>query len=93
MKSSNMRTLRKNTSLVAGLLLTLCAAASHAADRIVTVFAASSLTDVLEEVGKAYTDDTHASPYASLMRRAPRWRDRSNPAHRPRPSSPPTRTG
>ncbi len=49
----------KNTRLLAGLLLSLLAVTSHAAERVVTVFAASSLTDVLEEVGKAYTEDTH----------------------------------
>ncbi len=55
------KTVLKNTSLLAGLLLTLCVATANAADRIVTVFAASSLTDVLDEVGKAYTDDTHVT--------------------------------
>ncbi len=48
----------KNTRLFAGLLLLLVAAAGHAAERIVTVFAAASLTDVLEEVGNAYTAGT-----------------------------------
>ncbi len=48
----------KNTSLLAGLLLSLCVATAHAAERVVTVFAASSLTDVLDEIGKAYTEDT-----------------------------------
>jgi molybdate transport system substrate-binding protein len=48
----------KNTRLLVGLLLSLCAAAVHAAERVVTVFAASSLTDVLDEIGKAYTEDT-----------------------------------
>ncbi len=37
------------------LLLLLAAGAGQAAERIVTVFAAASLTDVLEQVGKAYT--------------------------------------
>jgi len=37
------------------LVLLLAAVAGQAAERIVTVFAAASLTDVLEEVGKAYT--------------------------------------
>ncbi|MEJ0100971.1 MAG: molybdate ABC transporter substrate-binding protein [Pseudomonadota bacterium] len=60
MKFAN-KNISKNTSLLASLLLTLSAATAHAADRIVTVFAASSLTDVLEEVGKAYTDDTHVA--------------------------------
>jgi molybdate transport system substrate-binding protein len=48
----------KNTRLFAGLLLLLVATAGHAAERIVTVFAAASLTDVLEQVGKAYTAST-----------------------------------
>lgn len=39
-------------------LLLLTAAASQAAERMVTVFAASSLTNVLEEVGKTYTSST-----------------------------------
>jgi molybdate transport system substrate-binding protein len=47
----------KNTRLFAGLLLLLVTTAGHAAD-IVTVFAAASLTDVLEQVGKAYTAST-----------------------------------
>lgn len=38
-----------------GLLLTLCAAVAPAAERTLTVFAAASLTDVLEEVGTAFT--------------------------------------
>lgn len=37
------------------LLLLLGTAAGHAAERVVTVFAAASLTDVMEAVGKAYT--------------------------------------
>ncbi len=48
----------KNTRLFAGLLLLLVTTSGHAAERIVTVFAAASLTDVLEEVGKAYTAST-----------------------------------
>lgn len=51
----------KNTRLLAGLLLSLLATTVHAADRVITVFAASSLTDVLDEVGKAYTEDTHVT--------------------------------
>jgi molybdate transport system substrate-binding protein len=51
----------KNTSLLAGLLFWLLATSSQAAERVVTVFAASSLTDVLNEVGKAYTDETHVA--------------------------------
>jgi len=41
--------------LLTGLLLMLCALGAPAAERTITVFAAASLTDVLEEVGKAYT--------------------------------------
>jgi ABC-type molybdate transport system substrate-binding protein len=70
----------KNTSLLAGLLLLCMAVGGQAAERIVTVFAAASLTDVLEQVGKTYT----------AVRSS---RGRSNPAHRPRSSSRPTRTG
>ena len=47
-----------NTSLLAGLLLVLATTTAPAADRVVTVFAASSLTEVLEEIGKTYTEDT-----------------------------------
>ncbi len=39
-------------------LLLLTATAGHAAERIVTVFAAASLTNVLEDIGKAYTGAT-----------------------------------
>jgi len=42
-------------SLLTGLLLMLGALAAPAAERTITVFAAASLTDVLDEVGKAYT--------------------------------------
>jgi len=38
-----------------GLLLMLCAAVTPAAERTLTVFAAASLTNVMEEVGKAFT--------------------------------------
>jgi molybdate transport system substrate-binding protein len=48
----------KNSRRITALLLGLAAATTHAAERVVTVFAASSLTDVLEEVGKAYKADT-----------------------------------
>jgi molybdate transport system substrate-binding protein len=48
----------KNTSLLAGLLLLCMAVGGQAAERIVTVFAAASLTDVLEQVGKTYTAET-----------------------------------
>lgn len=51
------------------LLMLLAAAAGHAAERSVTVFAASSLTDVMTEIGKAYTAATQVpvriSPAAS----------------------------
>jgi molybdate transport system substrate-binding protein len=51
------------------LVLLLAASAGHAADRVVTVFAASSLADVLQEIGNAYTAATQVqvriSPAAS----------------------------
>ena len=47
-----------NIRLLTGLLLCLLAATTSAAERVITVFAASSLTDVLEEIGKTYTADT-----------------------------------
>jgi molybdate transport system substrate-binding protein len=40
--------------LLAGLLLS-CAVSGHAAERVVTAFAAASLTDVLGEIGPAWT--------------------------------------
>lgn len=48
----------KKTCLLAGLLLACLATAGHAAERVVTVFAAASLTEVLEEIGKAYSAET-----------------------------------
>jgi molybdate transport system substrate-binding protein len=55
-------------SLLLALLL-LNASAVHAADKTVTVFAASSLTDVLQEINSAFTADTgisvRVSPAAS----------------------------
>src|SRR5688500_4707643 len=45
----------KQRLLLAGVLLMLCAAPGRVAERVVTVFAASSMTNVLEDVGKAYT--------------------------------------
>lgn len=45
--------MKRSTFLLA--LLSLLAATAPAAERELTVFAAASLTDVLEEVGKAYT--------------------------------------
>ena len=45
----------KQRLLLAGVLLMLCSAPGQVAERVVTVFAASSMTDVLEDVGKAYT--------------------------------------
>jgi molybdate transport system substrate-binding protein len=45
----------KQRLLLAGVLLMLCSAPGHVAERVVTVFAASSMTNVLEDVGKAYT--------------------------------------
>lgn len=41
--------------MLLGLLLAAFAAATAAADRSLTVFAAASLTDVLQEIGAAYT--------------------------------------
>ena len=43
---------------MAALLLALCATASQAAERVLTVFAAASLTNVLQEAGDAYTAET-----------------------------------
>lgn len=45
-------------SLLAGLLLTFAVQASHAAERVLTVFAAASLTNVMEDLGKAFTART-----------------------------------
>jgi len=50
-----------NIRLLTGLLLCLLAATTRAAEHVVTVFAASSLTDVLDEIGKTYTADTGMS--------------------------------
>ena len=44
--------------MLLGLLLVICAAGARAADRSLTVFAAASLTDVLQEIGAAYTART-----------------------------------
>ena len=44
--------------LLAIATLTLLASAAHAADRVLTVFAAASLTNVLQEVGNAFTAET-----------------------------------
>jgi molybdate transport system substrate-binding protein len=44
--------------LTAGAALLLLASTSHAAERVLTVFAAASLTNVLEDVGKAYTAES-----------------------------------
>ena len=48
----------KTRPLLAGLLLGAMAMVSQAAEKTLTVFGASSLTNVLEEVGKAYTAKT-----------------------------------
>ena len=48
----------KTRHLLCGLLLGAIAMASQAAERTLTVFGASSLTNVLEELGKAYTAKT-----------------------------------
>lgn len=52
-----MKSSRKITCLFSALLMAI-AGAAPAAERIVTVFAASSLTDVLDEIGKAYSEET-----------------------------------
>ena len=49
----------KNTALPTGLLLALACLGAQAGERILTVFGAASLADVLEDIGKAYTADTH----------------------------------
>lgn len=51
----------KRRSVILGLLLLVPATAVQAAGRVVTVFAAASLTDVLDELGKAYTADSGVS--------------------------------
>lgn len=43
-----------------GLLLTVVATVGHAAERTLTVFAAASLTDTLQQIGAAYAAQTHA---------------------------------
>jgi molybdate transport system substrate-binding protein len=43
---------------VAALLWVALGGAAHAADRVLTVFAAASLTPVLQEIGDAYTAET-----------------------------------
>lgn len=48
----------KKITLLASLLLGLLGDAVQAAERVVTVFAAASLTEVFEEIGKAYTRQT-----------------------------------
>jgi molybdate transport system substrate-binding protein len=45
----------RRSLFLAALLLLGCAGAGHAAERVLTVFAAASLTDVLEETGQAFT--------------------------------------
>lgn len=47
--------MRRVALLILGLLLTVGAARAPAADRTLTVFAAASLTDVLQEIGGAFT--------------------------------------
>jgi molybdate transport system substrate-binding protein len=49
--------IRKRTLLCA-LLLGLSGAAAQAAERVVTVFAAASLSDVLEDIGRSFTQQT-----------------------------------
>lgn len=50
----------KNSTLplLAGLLLAVASVGAHAAGRKLTVFAAASLTDVLQEAGTAFTQQT-----------------------------------
>jgi molybdate transport system substrate-binding protein len=48
----------KSRSLLLALLLLATSTAGRAADRVVTVFAAASLTSVLEDAGKAFTAST-----------------------------------
>jgi molybdate transport system substrate-binding protein len=48
----------KKPLLVGVLLLTVAASAAQAADRVLTVFAAASLTNVLQEIGDAYNAET-----------------------------------
>jgi ABC-type molybdate transport system substrate-binding protein len=69
---------------MAALLLALCATTGQAAERVLTVFAAASLTNVLQEAGDAYMAETNQPV---------RWRARSSPARRPMCSCRPTRTG
>ncbi len=49
--------IRKTTALAVALLL-LATSAANAAERLLTVFAAASLTNVLQEIGDAYTAET-----------------------------------
>lgn len=48
----------KRSTWLVGVLLAMCTVAAHAAERVATVFAAASLTDVMEEIGSAYTATT-----------------------------------
>src|SRR5688572_17139096 len=48
----------KRAAIFTTLVVLLSGAATHAAERTLTVFAASSLTEVLEKVGSAYTKNT-----------------------------------
>lgn len=49
----------KRTTTWLGLLLMVVTPIAHAAQRTLTVFAAASLSDVLQQVGEAYTAQTH----------------------------------
>lgn len=49
----------KLRTLAFGLILLAAAAVGQAAERTLTVFAAASLTNVFEEIGTAYTAETH----------------------------------
>lgn len=50
--------MHKIPALLTGVLLLFASQVAPGAERVVTVFAAASLTDVLEEVGRAYTAST-----------------------------------
>jgi len=48
----------KKSHLLGALVLSLAGAAAQAGERITTVFAAASMSDVLEEIGHAFTQET-----------------------------------
>jgi molybdate transport system substrate-binding protein len=55
--SMNRRTVL--AGLLPGLLMTVMTGTGQAAERVLTVFAAASLTNVMEDIGRAYTNRTH----------------------------------